>query len=241
MRTVNNPEGIKEAGTVTPLIEEQIDVIFISYNEPNAEDNWERVLEKAPYAKRVDGVKGIFEAHKAAAKMSETDMFFVVDGDAYLTYNWEFNFHPGIFDRDCVYVWPSKNPVNNLTYGNGGVKLFVRSDMLGLKKWGTDLTLSVGKKLKVMDEISNITKFNTTEYDTWRSAFRECAKLYKKTDAESKERLQAWLSPVETAKFAEWAKRGADQGVEFARDNEDITNVNDYEWLKARFINNSSI
>jgi hypothetical protein len=140
-----------------------------------------------------------------------------------------------------VYVWPSKNPVNNLTYGNGGVKLFVRSDMLGLKKWGTDLTLSVGKKLKVMDEISNITKFNTTEYDTWRSAFRECAKLYKKTDAESKERLQAWLSPVETAKFAEWAKRGADQGVEFARDNEDITNVNDYEWLKARFINNSSI
>ena len=241
MKAVDEPAGLKELGTVKPLISENLDVIFISYHEPNAEENWERVLEKAPWAKRVDGVKGIFEAHKAAANLANTDMFFVVDGDAYLTYNWEFDFQPGIFDRDCTYVWPSKNPINNLTYGYGGVKLFARSTVKSLRSWGTDLTLSVGKKLKVMKDVSNITRFNTSEYDTWKSAFRECAKLSKKTDLESALRLQAWLSPVETAAFAAWAKQGAEQGVEFANANADITKVNDYEWLKEQFINNSSI
>ena len=236
--TINNIIGVKEMSSITPDISIQLDVIFISYDELNAEENWERLLEKAPYAKRVNGIKGIFNAHKAAAKLATTDMFFVVDGDAYLTYDWEFDFNPGIFDRDCTYVWKSKNPLNNLTYGYGGVKLFTRSKVNSLKSWGTDLTLSVNKKLKVMDSVSNITRFNTSEYNTWKSAFRECAKLVRKDDILSKERLQAWLNPTESAMFAEWAKKGAEQGIAFANSQEDMININDYEWLKQVFINN---
>ena len=112
-----------------------LDVIFISYNESNAEANWQRVLEKAPHALRVDGVRGIFNAHKAAAKLASTDMFYVVDGDAYLTDDWKFDFNPTIFDRDCAYVWHSRNPVNDLMYGYGGVKLFPRSILRKKRKW----------------------------------------------------------------------------------------------------------
>jgi hypothetical protein len=234
-RLTDNTTGEKELGTLTPLWADQMDVIFISYNELNAEQNWNRVLQKAPNAKRVDGVKGIFEAHKAAAKLASTDIFFVVDGDAYLTFDWEFNFQPGIFDRDCTYVWKSKNPINNLTYGYGGVKLFNTAKMRSLKSWGTDLTLSVSKKLKIIDKISNITQFNTSEYNTWKAAFRECAKLTKNKDAESREKLTEWLNPVKFADFAKWAKLGAEQGVEFAKSNEDITKVNNYNWLKNTF------
>jgi hypothetical protein len=234
---VENSKGKKDMGSVS-LILPRLDVIFISYHEPNAEENWERVLEKAPWAKRVDGVEGIFNAHKTAAKLANTDMFFVVDGDAYLTYDWEFDFQPSIFDRDCVHVWKSKNPINNLTYGYGGVKLFDRLSLVKLKKWGTDLTLSAGKKLKVMDRVSNITKFNTSEFNTWKAAFRECAKLAKKADAESNERLQSWLNPTGTANFADWAKKGAEQGIVFANSQLNINNINDYKWLKQQFINN---
>ena len=234
---VENSKGEKDMGSIS-LILPRLDVIFISYHELNAEENWERVLEKAPWANRVDGVEGIFNAHKTAAKLANTDMFFVVDGDAYLTYDWEFDFQPGIFDRDCTYVWKSKNPINNLTYGYGGVKLFNRLSLVKLKKWGTDLTLSAGKKLKVMDRVSNITKFNTSEFNTWRAAFRECAKLAKKTDAESNERLQSWLNPTGTANFADWAKKGAEQGIVFANSQLNINNINDYKWLKQQFINN---
>ena len=236
MSAVSSPTGEKEMGMITPLIPDVLDVIFISYYEPNAEENWQRVLEKAPYAKRVDGVKGIFEAHKAAAKLATTDMFFVVDGDAYLTYDWEFDFQPGIFDRDCTYVWKSKNPINKLTYGYGGVKLFTTDNINSLTTWGTDLTLSVSNNVQVVDRISNITKFNTSEYNTWKAAFRECAKLSKKTTPESKDRLQAWLTPDSSVEFAEWAKNGAEQGIAFANSQSDINKVNDYDWLKQQFI-----
>lgn len=237
MHSVITSIGEKEIGIVTPLLE-QLDVVFISYHELNAEANWKRLLEKAPNAKRIDGVVGIFEAHKAAAKLAKTDMFFVVDADAYLTDEWQFDFQPGIFDRDCTYVWNSKNPITNLTYGYGGVKLFNRSKVKALKSWGTDLTLSVSKKLTVMEQVSNITQFNTSEYNTWKAAFRECAKLAKKTDAESLSRLEAWVTPDKSADFAKWAKLGAERGITFARLNSDITRVNDYKWLQQEFINN---
>ena len=232
---VNTPEGLKQIDTLYPKIAKRLDVIFISYYELNAEDNWQRVLEKAPWAKRVDGVTGIFEAHKAAGKLSKSDMFYVVDGDAYLSDDWQFDFQPNIFDRDCTYVWNSINPINNLTYGFGGVKLFSKSKIRYLKSWGTDLTLSVAKKLKVIEIVSNITKFNTSEYNTWRTAFRECAKLAKKEDAESNKRLQAWLEPDITAEYYLWAKLGAKQGKAYAASELPISNINDYDWLKLQF------
>lgn len=238
MQAAIDPIGEKQVGTVTALTNAQLDVVFISYHELNAETNWQRLLEKVPGAKRVDGVVGIFEAHKAAAKLAKTDMFFVVDADAYLTDDWQFDFQPGIFDRDCTYVWNSLNPVNNLTYGYGGVKLFNRSKVKRLKSWGTDLTLSVSKKLTVMEQVSNITQFNTSEYSTWKAAFRECAKLAQKTDTDSLSRLEAWMNPDMSADFAKWAKMGAEHGVAFARINSDITQVNDYKWLNQQFINN---
>jgi radical SAM protein with 4Fe4S-binding SPASM domain len=232
-------DGVKEMGTVTPLIAETMDVIFISYNESNAEENWARVLDKAPHAKRVDGVKGILEAHKAAAELSETDMFYVVDGDAYLVDDWQFNFQPGLYDRDCVYVWHSQNPINDLTYGYGGVKLFPKNLLLEVTDWGTDLTTSISNKLKVLDKISNVSRFNTDEFSTWRSSFRECAKLYSNSadenDIDSIERLEAWMSRGNDRPFGPASIAGAQSGLEYSKNNKDISNINDREWLQQKF------
>ena len=54
------------------------DVFFISYHEQYADENFEALLDKAPLAKRVDGIKGIFNAHKHAAELSKTKMFYVI-------------------------------------------------------------------------------------------------------------------------------------------------------------------
>jgi hypothetical protein len=215
----------------------KLDVVFISYNEPNAEDNWLRVLEKAPYAKRVDGVTGIFNAHKAAARLASTDMFYVVDGDAYLTDDWQFDFSPTIFDRDCAYVWHSRNPVNDLTYGYGGVKLFPRSILTKKRKWNTlDMFAGLFKKIKVIDTVSNITSFNTDEFSTWRSAFRECVKLYTSNQITE---LNVWLTTGEDKLFGKYAIAGATAGYQFAMNNKDnqqvLNNINNYDWLKEQF------
>ena len=58
-----------------------IDFVFISYNEPNKEENYADLVNKVPWAKRVDGVDGFDSAHKAAADLADTDFFISVDGD----------------------------------------------------------------------------------------------------------------------------------------------------------------
>jgi hypothetical protein len=236
LKVVDNPIGIKDMGTVELDIP-RLDVIFISYNEPNAEENWQRLLEKAPWAKRVNGVKGIFEAHKAAAKLSSTDMFYVVDADAYLIDEWNFDFEPYIFDRDCAYVWNSRNPLNDLVYGYGGVKLFPKALLLKKRKWQTlDMFTGISKKIKVMDTVSNETRFNTDEFSTWRSAFRECVKLYSNNQLSN---LNAWLDINKDKPFGKYAILGANAGYQYAKDNDgnytELTNINNYEWLREQF------
>jgi len=242
MTAVENTQGEKDMGLITPIMPENLDVVFISYHEPNAEQNWQRVLQKAPYALRVDGVEGIFQAHKQAAKLARTDMFFVVDGDAYLTDDWEFNYQPGLFDRDCAYVWASRNPINDLVYGYGGVKLFSRKMMMRAKKWTKlDMTTTIMPKLKIMDMISNITAFNSDEFSTWRSAFREVVKLSLniKTNPEIQEnqdRLKAWCSRGSNQLHGLWAIHGALDGLKFFKDNnenfESLKKINDRAWLE---------
>ena len=44
------------------------EIFFISYQEPNADENWAKLKSKFPIAQRIHGVKGIHQAHIAAAK-----------------------------------------------------------------------------------------------------------------------------------------------------------------------------
>ena len=57
------------------------DIIYLSYDEPNAEKNFADLCKKVPWAKRVHGVYGFDAAHKACADASDTDRFITVDGD----------------------------------------------------------------------------------------------------------------------------------------------------------------
>jgi hypothetical protein len=58
-----------------------LDVVYLSYDEPQKEEFWVRIRNMVPWAKRVDGVKGSDAAHKAAATASDTERFVLIDGD----------------------------------------------------------------------------------------------------------------------------------------------------------------
>jgi len=235
---------VKEMGTMSPNIAQELAVVFISYDEPNADANWEKVLKKAPYAKRVHGITGIFEAHKAAAEMSDTSMLYIVDGDAELLDDFDFRFVPDIFNLDVVHVWHSRNPINDLEYGYGGVKLFPKKLLLEAEAWGVDMTTSLGNKLKVIEKVSNLTAFNTSPYNAWRSAFRECVKLSAGTfeyfnKFESKRRLEAWTTKGEDKPYGKYAIAGAKAGMEFGlknrEDSTELKKINNREWLLDQF------
>lgn len=214
------------------------DIVFISYNEPNADENYEELKSRFPRAKRVHGVKGIHQAHIEAAKLCDTPLFFVVDGDAKIVDSFDFRYKG---QEGCVHVWRSINPVNDLVYGYGGVKLLPRELTLNMDVTKPDMTTSISDKFEAVAEISNITAFNTDPFNTWKSAFRECAKLSSKVidrqkSGETDERLQVWTTVGSDKPFGEYALRGARAGMGFGLSSgSDIRLINDFDWLQDKF------
>jgi hypothetical protein len=99
-----------------------LDFVYISFKEPNKEQNWADLKNKVPWAKRVDGVVGFDNAHKAAADIAETDFFISVDGDNIIdekflleTMDWTKT------NKKAVHRWRARNNINGLVYGNGGL------------------------------------------------------------------------------------------------------------------------
>jgi hypothetical protein len=220
------------------------DLVFISYQEPNADENFVKLLEKFPTAKRIHGVNGIHQAHIAAAEICETEMFWIVDGDAILVDDFDFSHRVEIWDKKTVHVWRSQNPVNDLVYGYGGVKLFPRQLTLAMDTSKPDMTTSISGKFKAMNQISNITAFNTDPFNTWKSAFRECVKLSSKIidrqkDEETQHRLHVWCTIGMEQPYGKYAIDGAKEGAAYGTRNqgqlEALKKINDFEWLKERF------
>lgn len=216
------------------------DAVFISYNEPDADERYKRLLERYPNTKRIHGVKGIHQAHIAAAKKCSTKMFWVIDGDADLLPEFNLDHKVNEYDLDCVHVWRSRNPINNLIYGYGGVKLLPRRLTMKVDVNSTDMTTSISDRFKAMPFVSNVTNFNTDEFSTWKSAFRECAKLSSKVidrqeEGETNERLKIWTTRAH-GRFCEYAIRGARAGMEFGLSGgADLRLINNFEWLQERF------
>ena len=220
------------------------DVVFISYQEPNADENYEMLLQRVPNAKRVHGVKGIHQAHIAAAEKCETEMFWVVDGDAQLVDDFSFEYRVERWDRDMVHVWRSQNPINDMVYGYGGIKLLPRKLTLNMDVSKPDMTTSITSKFKAVPDISNITSFNTDPFNTWKSAFRECVKLSSKIidrqkDDETTERLNTWCNKGADRLYGSYAIDGARMGAEYGYENKTniaaLKMINDFDWLKEQY------
>lgn len=213
-------------------------VFFLTMGETNAMENLARLQTKcSPIVIR--DVKGFYEAHKACADVAQTDFFYVVDADAWIVDDFEFTFIPEI---EKVHVWRSINVVNGLRYGHGAVKLFPTSAFTKPKP-KVDVTTSLGG-IVAIHEVSNENRFNTDAYTTWRSAFRECAKLSSKVienqiDIATNYRLAVWCNIILPGSFGLFAIQGANAGRRYGEANKDnldtLALINNEEWLKEQY------
>ena len=167
-------------------------------------------------------------------------MFWVVDGDAEIVDTFNFDYIVSKYDLECVHVWRSKNPVNGLEYGYGGVKLLPKKLTMNMDLSKPDMTTSISSLFKAMEEISNITSFNTDPFNSWKSAFRECCKLASKTidrqdTAETEQRLAVWCSASTDVHAQDGACSGRDYGIKHAGDPDALAKINDFEWLEEQF------
>lgn len=220
------------------LTEKEMDIIYISNGEPDAERWYEhlcRVNGGRP-VKRVMNVDGRSAAYKAAAELSETPWFFTVFAKLEIDPDFDWTWQPDRMQDAKHYIFNAKNPVNGLVYGHQSMIAYNKRLTLATDTPGLDFTLS--QKHEVVDMMSGTAHFNVDPWTTWRTAFRECVKLRAAGDYDSTERLNVWLTVAE-GENAEWCLSGARDAVEYydmvKGEHEKLMLTFEWQWLRQYF------
>jgi len=237
----------------------EFDIIYISYDEPNAEENWADLQDKCPWAKRSHGVWGSDAAHKAAAAISETERFVTIDADNIVNEDF-FNIELDM-DRiagDDVISFAAKNKINGLVYGNGGIKMW---PVDVVNRMRTHEAAAENDKRAQVDFCWNINYVQMNNWyswvhnhgsplQEWRAGFREGVKMglengdvvdpakIKQIHNENYRRLMVWMTVGEDVTNGLWAIYGARLGcymTNVQRTDWDWKNVRDFDWLTNYF------
>ena len=161
----------------------EFDVIFISYDEPNADLHYADLCEKVPWAKRVHGVKGSDHAHKAAAELSDTEWFITVDADNIVDPRF-FNLDIDMSNTNTqVYCWCGRNNINGLRYGNGGLKLWKKKFVQNMQTHENSTSDRGQVDFCWEDGYENFRQVYSksiitgSSFQAWRAGFREGVKM----------------------------------------------------------------
>ena len=243
----------------TELILGDLDVFYISYDEPAKEEHWANLMMKFPFAKRVDGVKGFDNAHKECARQSETDRFIGIDGDNIVDekfFDLAITFPEDTDLANSVISWAAKNMVNGLVYGNGGIKC-----------WPVDLVLEMETHENAVDDTKkvdfcwdlNYIQMNNiysevynagSPFQAFRAGYREGVKMsldegkkvpiedfQKRIWPKNYERLLTWCNIGADVENGIWACFGARLGcydINFVEDYK-LENISSFDWFKSYF------
>jgi len=232
----------------------ELDCIFLSYKEPNADANFAYLRSFVPWAKRVDGIEGSDAAHKAAAAASETDRFILIDGDNQPNPEF-FNQQLRLDERnaDCVFRWRAKNAINGLCYGNGGISSWTKDFVNNMRTHeatdggdDTAVEFCFDNRYWAMHDVWSTTYPNSSPQQAWQAGFREGVKLCldrgRRTTPEefetatwhgNRENLVIWCSVGADVEFGKWAIMGARQGAHMTMfvDEWDYREVRDFKKL----------
>jgi hypothetical protein len=229
------------------------DIVYLSYDEPNAEKNYADLLAKVPWAKRVHGVKGSDAAHKACAALSDTEYFVTVDADNIIDPKFlevEIDLPALGLTSENVFSWCGKIHVNGLMYGNGGLKLWTRKFVNEMKTHENSDPTDVKGKVEFcfderyyqFNECYSESFTNATPFQAWRAGFREGVKMsldqgakignLRKIWWQNYERLLIWCNIGADVTNGFWSMLGAREGAYLTNCTEwDYANVRDFEWL----------
>jgi hypothetical protein len=224
----------------------EFDIIFLSYDEPNAELHYADLVSKAPWAKRVHGVKGSDHAHKAAAELAETEWFITVDADNIVDTKF-FDLDLDMSDPKIqVYGWCGRNKINGLRYGNGGIKIWKKNFVLNMKthensdsdRGQVDFCWEEG--YRNFPRVYSESIITGSPFQAWRAGFREGVKMtlldgVRVPPQEIKERI--WWHNIHRLRM--WSTVGAHEenglyAVYGARLGTWMTNCTDWNYVDVR-------
>lgn len=231
------------------------DIIFLSYDEDNAEENWSDLKKKCPWAKRVHGVYGSDAAHKAASDLSKTERFVTVDADSIIKPEFLNVTIPKELseNKSKVISWSSLNTVNGLVYGNGSLKCWTKDFVNNMKTH--EVSSSPKNRVEFCFEDGYVQKNkvysetfpNGSPRQAFRSGFREGVKMCldqgiripvedfnKKVYWKNRIRLLVWCSVGADVVNGIWCIFGARIGCFMTNLTDwDYINVRDFEYINT--------
>lgn len=231
-----------------------LDCIFLTYDEPKKEEFWVKIQNMVPWAKRVDGVKGSDNAHKAAAAASDTEFFTLIDGDNLPDPEF-FNLQLTLTEeyKGAAFRWKARNHVNGLMYGNGGMSVWSREFINNMRTHenstgdaATCVEFCFDPKYIPMHNCYSTTYPNGTPFQAWRAGFREGVKMCLdrgakpsltefevKVQSRNFDNLCIWQSVGSDVENGMWAIWGARHGTYMTMLNPDwdYRDVQDFEKL----------
>jgi hypothetical protein len=219
-----------------------IDIVYISNGEPVAEENYRHlvnIVNKRGLKNRVHWVKNVsgrVASQHAAATISNTDWYFLVNGKIRLNPEFNFTWQPDRLQQAKHYIFTATNPVNGLEYGHQAIVANNRRLTLSTVTRGLDFTMD--SLHAVVEENCGVAIYNTDPWTTWRTAFREAIKLRSNDDEVSLDRLEAWCT-VGNGDWGEWSIRGALDAVEYYEQVgghlDQLMNSYDWQWIQQYY------
>jgi hypothetical protein len=205
------------------------DIVFISYDEKDADLNYELLKKRFPHATRIHGIEGLVNAKKIAADRCKTPWFYAVFAKTKIADSFNFDFNPNYLETPGNYIFQAYNPVTDNTYGHGAVVMYHCKTVSEATTWGYDFTTSFP-----FTHIPLLSCYNSVqnEWEAWRTSFREVLKLREMNTVESRFRLHCWLT-VSNSELGKWSMLGAQDAMQY---NGSLDQANDWKWLNDYFI-----
>ena len=241
----------------------QLSVVFISYDEPEADENFARLARVVPHAARVHGVTGFDAAHRRAGDLAQTPHVMTIDADNVIV-------EPEFFARRIAFAPQELTAVisfsariahNGLAYGNGGVKIWPRVLLQGLRTH--EASRDRGAAVDFAWRIPQIralgmpseTRVTGSPHQAFRAGFREGMRLtmhrgvplrtafpeLAPAEAVARcigrrtlDRRRFWCSVGRDVANGDWAILGARTGCAMAvLDRAEMARVADFAWIEG--------
>jgi hypothetical protein len=236
-----------------------IPVVFLSFDEPNADAHWDLLQKVVPHKRiaRVHGVKGFDACHKAAADSFFNSVYIItVDADNQVNPKFFTKSLPLNMDGQVSYTWGGRQVTNGLMYGNGGLKMWSTEHLANMKSHeladerrdAVDFCWDFQRYKELPGCWSNVYT-NSSAYQAFRVGFREGVKLSMEQGrvlkfnewsstmhAANYQRLLTWMTVGQDIEHGIWSIYGARLAVKMLQyDNFDFVNIRDYDWFREFF------
>lgn len=236
-----------------------IPIVFLSFDEPNADAHWELLKSVVPHKRisRVHGVVGFDAAHKAAAsEFASSEYVITVDADNQVDTDFFKIALPNNMNGRVSYTWGGRQFTNGLMYGNGGLKMWSTEHLANMKSHeladeerdAVDFCWDFNR-YKEMPGCFSTVYTNASAYQAFRVGFREGVKLSMEQGrllafnewsttmhAANYQRLMTWMTVGNDVKNGAWSIYGARLAVYLLQfEDFDFVNIRDYAWFKDFF------